>query len=292
MPDNRELALLITVATLLTWALVYRPTRGPIGRVLRMLFWSRLTLAGTGAGLWLAGALALMAEFDLWTGYDLKTTLLWFFTAGCLLVFKGMQATNPNAEFRQIVAEQFRFVLFFELVVNTYPFSLAGELILLLGTGFLALLLAFAELNPEHAATKRLLEVLLILVLAFVVGFSIYHVCTEPEQVFSRAGLRTFGLPIYFTLVMLPYAWLLTVYAAYEVLFVMKVGDHKMMPAAVRRYAKWQLVRICGLNTNAIRRAQAFLPVEFRWANSRKMVDAELLRLREELAWDKAPPGV
>lgn len=290
MPDNRELALLITVASFFMLVLVWRPTRGPTLKFLACLFWSRLTIAGIGAILWLGAAIAILRWFEMWDVTNLKDTLLWFATGGCLFVFQGMQATNPNTEFKGVVADQFKFALFFEFVVNAYPFSLAAELALLFGTCFLAMLIATADRNPTQAQVARVLKFVLGLVVIFVVYFSVYHLFTEPGDVFSRAGLQVFCLPIYFTLILLPYAYLLTVYAAYETLFVTRLAKHAMMPPEVLRYAKWRLFKICKLNPNGVRRAQAFLSVELRWAETRGAVDAELLRLREELHWDKSPP--
>ncbi|MDI1343293.1 MAG: hypothetical protein PSV22_04215 [Pseudolabrys sp.] len=289
MPDNRELALLITVATFLLLALPCGPTRKSVLKVLACLFWSRLTIAGIVGLVWVGAAISVMWWFDMWSLSNMKDTLLWFATGGCLLIFHGMQVSNPNSEFRSLVAEQFKFALFFELVVNAYPLSLMAEFGLLFGTGLLAMLIATTDLNPVHAQVGRIFKFALGLVVIFVVGTAFYHLFTEPEEVFSRPGLQVFCLPIYFTLVLLPYGYLLTVYAAYETLFVTRLAQHAMMPPEVRRYAKWQLVKICKLNANAVRRAKEFLSVELRWADSREVVDAELLRLREELHWNKPP---
>lgn len=291
MPDNRELALLVTVAVLALLVLVNGSTRKPFLRLLSCLFWSRLTIAGLAGAIWLAAAISVLRWLGMWDQSNLKDTVLWFATGGCLLIFQGMQATNPNAEFKSVISEQFKFVLFFELVVNAYPFSLVGELALLMGTAFLAGVISVVDLDPAHASVGKIAKFLLGLVVVFVVCFSFYRLFSEPKAVFCADGLRVFGLPIYFALILLPFGYLLTVYAAYETLFVTKVAKHAMMPPALRSYAKWRLFVICKLNANAVRRAQSFLPAEFRWSESRDVIDAELLRLREQLAWKQPPPA-
>lgn len=79
-------------------------------------------------------------------------------------------------------------------------------------------------------------------------------------------------------------------YAGYESLFVTRLAPHTMVPAEIRRYTKWELIKTCRFNANHTRRAQKFLGPEILWADTREKVDEEILRLREELVWAKTPP--
>lgn len=81
-----------------------------------------------------------------------------------------------------------------------------AELGLLFGSSLLAMLVATADLNPAQAQAGRFFKFVLGLVVVFVVCSAVYHQFTKPKEVFSWVGLQVFCLPIYFPLILLPYA--------------------------------------------------------------------------------------
>lgn len=185
--------------------------------------------------------------------------------------------------------EQCKFSLFFEVVVNAYPLPLLWEILLILAFAALTGLITASELNPEYSGARRFFTSILAALVVGLLLLTVWHFYQRPEEVFSISGLKDFCLPIYFTFVVLPYAYLVAVYAGYEALFSTRLARHAMMPAEVRSYAKRRLISTCHLNVNHTRRARAFLAPEFRWADTRVKVDDEINRLREELAWSKPP---
>jgi len=291
MPDNRELATLIFFGVIGGAVLAWPATRAVAQSILRQVLWSRLTLLWVGALGWLAGGLALLAWGDIWNRSHLSDTVLWCVFGGILIAFQGIRAGNPNGEFKEVVADQFKFLLFFELVMNAHPLPFAWELALLLGFAFLGAILAVAEQNPAHKQVQKLIRTLMGVIILGLIAVAVWHFYQNPGELFSREGLEDFCLPIYLTFILLPYGYLVSVYAGYETLFSTRLAKHALMPAAVRRYARWQLLKTCGLNANHTRRAQKFLSPEIRWADTQAKVDAEMLHLREELAWKKPPPG-
>jgi hypothetical protein len=292
MPDNRELASLIFFGVIAGAILAWPATRAAAWPILRLTFWSRLTLLWAGALGWLAGGVALLAWGNIWDRSHLPDTVLWCVFGGILIAFQGIRAGNPNGEFKEVVAGQFKFLLLFELVMNAHPLSLAWELMLLIGFAFLAAMLAVAERDPKHQPLIKIIHVQMALIILGLIAVAVWHFYQNPSELFSREGLEDFCLPIYLTFILLPYGYLVSVYAGYETLFSTRLANHALMPAEVRRYARWQLFKTCGLNANHTRRAQTFLAPEIRWADTEEKVDAEILRLREELAWKKLPPSI
>lgn len=283
MPDNRELAALIACVASAVAVLAWPKSRKSAVAVLRMICCSKLTVVWVGAVFWLSIGVFLLARLGAWDVGDLKDTVIWCIFGGILIAFQGIRAADPTREFKTLVTEQFKFSMFFELVMNAYPLSLMSELLLIVVFGSLSALVAVAEIRPEYSGARKLFSSVLAALVLALVALTTWHFYQRPEEVFSAAGIKDLCLPIYLTLLVVPYAYLVSLYAGYESLFSMRLANHANMPAAVRRYAKRQLIWTCRTNANRTRRAQALLSPELRWADTRQKVDDEIGRLREEL---------
>lgn len=239
--------------------------------------------------MWLTGWIWLLWILGIWNPDLLRLTVLWLVFGGIRIAFQGIQAVNPNSEFRETIGDQFKFLLFFELIVNAYPLSLAWELGLLVVFSLIGVVSATAEHTPSGAPLVKLCNGMIATIVIILVTLAFWHVFQDPGQVFSWSGLEAFCAPIYLTLLLIPFGYFFSVWAGYETLFLRCFFPHKMMPSSVRRYGKLRLFWICGLNANRTRRAQHFLSPELRWLTTRAEVAAELDRLQEELSWEKEP---
>src|SRR5215831_11475812 len=77
--SNREIALLIWLAISIAWLVIYTPTRRALGPVLKLLFFSRVTIVLLLILTYVAAAVYAFDVTGLWRWWMLKDTLFWFF---------------------------------------------------------------------------------------------------------------------------------------------------------------------------------------------------------------------
>ncbi len=207
-----------------------------------------------------------------------------------MIVFQGIQDPNPNRGFNDTIKEPLKLMVFVELLNSAYVFSFFTELTLLVVFIFLGGMIAMAENKPETARVGRVLSFVQGVLVFALLAAAVIRFFREPERLLVWSTLYDLALPVFLTLFLVPFGYAVALYAAYETLFLAKLGEHVSMPSRVRNYARLRIFLTCRFNANSVRRAQAFLPSRFRWAPDKATVDAEMFRLRKELAGPEALP--
>jgi hypothetical protein len=151
-----------------------------------------------------------------------------------------------------------------EVFVNLVVFPLPIELALVPIVTFLTMLAAFSGMKPEWAPAGRLVDGTLgwigIALLSYVGG----RLATDPGLLNETAGLR-FLLPVWLSLGVLPYIYLLALYLGYDAAF--RRINLNCADRATRWRAKRALVRRCHLRARRLG--------EFRSAWVPKVITAE-----------------
>lgn len=111
--NNREIASLIYIGLAVAGLLLWSRMRASLGGVVRAAFHPKLTLIYLAMSVYVALCTALLALVDAWEWSNLKTTLLWWITAGFGAVFNASQIEDPKSA----ISRQLRDVLTWTAVV-------------------------------------------------------------------------------------------------------------------------------------------------------------------------------
>ncbi len=129
-----------------------------------------------------------------------------------------------------------------EVFVNLVVFPLVVELILFPVLACLVMTTALAGSNPELKAAKGPSETLTAMIGLGLVAYVLIKVITSPDLLNGTTGLRFF-LPVWLSLGVLPYFYLLALYAGYDSAF--RRINFNCSDRSTRRRAKWALMRRC-----------------------------------------------
>jgi hypothetical protein len=109
-----------------------------------------------------------------------------------------------------------RVTVLVEVFVNLYVFSLALELILLPVLPVLLMLSIVAGSDQRCASVKALIDTVVALIGFALFAYVLYQVVTDWQD-FDRTGaLRKFALPLWLAAGIVPFVYLLGLYAAYD----------------------------------------------------------------------------
>lgn len=216
MPDNRELAALIWLGVALLWVLSHKTVRSPMGDVVRTFFKAVIFLplllmfAHIGVEVWLG------FKLHLWHPDLMKPTLIWAVGSAAVLYFNSPTAAKDPRFFRSTVAGTVGVAVFLEFFMNLRVMALAAELVLQPVVALFALMSVVAGAKPEHRPVKLLSEAILAVVGFALFGFTIWHLYTTWDQLDKRQLMMEFILPIWLTVGVLPFIYLLSVYITYD----------------------------------------------------------------------------
>jgi hypothetical protein len=195
----------------------------------------------------------LLYQINLWNTSLLKDTILWFCFTGIVTAFNFATSKGSQNLFKKVIADNFKLVVIITFLVNTYTFSLIGELILIPIVTSIILFGTVAEIK-KYPSVAKLMRWLQIIIGGLILIYAIRNVVSDYTNFASFDMLRKFLLPILLSILFLPFIYFLKLFATYEILFVpLKLGYEKSNK--LKRYAKWKIIKYCRLSLKKVEKA-------------------------------------
>ncbi len=253
MFNNREIATAIWLTVFAILALVNPGIRRSIFDVVRAFLHWKILASVASMVLYTATIVLFLYILDIWNLELLKDTLTWLMFAAFPMVVRFLVASNSDRIFKQIVADNIKFVVLVEFLVGTYVMPLPVELILIPFAAFLVILDVFARLNSAHADVAKVTGALLSIAGLLIVGIAFYRAMVDYHNLGAIATIRSVLLAPVMSVAFSPFVYFIVLIATYESTFGwLNVGPTKT--SEVIRYAKFQIIRH---NKMSLRRLQS-----------------------------------
>jgi hypothetical protein len=240
MLNNREWAILIWLGIFLAWALSRKDVRSSFSDLLRTSSNPKILVPLGGMSGYVALEVWLGHKASLWRSELAKDTIVWFIVSASALFFKYEQASTQPHFFRRRVAAAFGITAFLEFFTNLFVLNLIAELFLLPFLALLAMLSVVADKDERSRSVKKLVDGLLALIGLALLAFASRQMYANWAHIDKHAALLQLVLPIWLTIGLLPFIYLVSLYANYESAFLhinFATDDQK-----ARRHAKLALV--------------------------------------------------
>lgn len=218
--DSRELATAIWLSIFIIWCLTKPSVRKSFGSVFAAATARPIAIAFFLAIAYLVATTAILHHFDLWTLKQFKITALWLVFAGIPALADTPEISKNPTLLKTAVAKNFKLSLLLDFFINLFKLPLLGELIFVPFTALLGGLLAVAQSDDKYAPAHKFLNgVLIFMGFGFLV-FESYKVLTSFDTIANLDTLRDFALPVIYNIAFIPLLWAMSIYAAYESVFV------------------------------------------------------------------------
>lgn len=216
MINNRELALLIWLGAVLAMFLLRGALRSILFELVRTVLQPVLVVPVLLMAGWTGGLILVAVRFTWWEAELATDTVVWFVGTALVLMFRVTDALGEERFFRHTIIGAVRVTVLVEVFVNLYVFSLPVELTLLPVLTVLLMLSVVAGSEQRFASVKALIDIMLALVGFALITYVAFQIVTDWQD-FDKAGaLRKFALPVWLTIGIVPFVYLLSLYAAYE----------------------------------------------------------------------------
>ena len=158
--------------------------------------------------------------------------------------------------FKDITTKHIKINAVLITIINFYSFSLLAELILVPTIFYIMQLEKFSRYKQEDKDANKVLKVVQVIIFICLFGVCIYKIIQDPKSFFSKNFVSGLILPISLTLLMIPYYYLLSLYAVYEQCFIilecMSIGDKKEY-----RFRRNTLIKVCGFNLKKLKHVKS-----------------------------------
>jgi hypothetical protein len=219
MLNNREWAILIWGVGIFLVLMARREIRSSVGQLLRTLLSPPLLIPLLVMIGYVVGEVWLGYKAGLWRSDLIKDTIVWFVISALAVFFGYDQASKQPHFFRRRLVAAASIPVFLEFLANLFVLNLVAELALLPFSILLGLVIAMAESDERLRALRTPLNVLLAVVGLSLLVYSVRQLFLSWNAVDKPVTALQFALPIWLTIGILPYIYLLSLYSNYQSAF-------------------------------------------------------------------------
>ena len=214
--NNRELASLIWLTMAAAWVLSRRDLRVGIAGIFKGLANPFLLLPLLGMLGWIAVEIWAGGKLALWNAGLISNTVVWTVGTALVLYFKVDKAAEDPLFFRKTAKSALAASVFVGFFINLFIFGLLGELILQLVLTILVMIDAFSGQKPEFQQGKKVVDALLTGAGILFFSYTIVQLYAQWAHLDRQAVLLQFALPVWLTIGVLPFIYVLSLYFVYD----------------------------------------------------------------------------
>jgi hypothetical protein len=219
MLNNREWAVLIWGVAISPILMARREIRSSVGELLRMVLSPPLLMPLLLMVGYVVGEVWLGYEARLWRSDLTKDTIVWFVISALALFFGYDQASKQPHFFRRRLLAVVSISVLLEFLANLFVLNLIAELALQPFLLLVGLLIAVAASEERLRALRTPLNALLALIGLSMLAYSVRQLFISWNAVDKPVTALQFALPIWLTIGLLPYVYLLSLYSNYQKAF-------------------------------------------------------------------------
>jgi len=249
--NNRELSSAIWLTIFIIWAISKKDVRGHASKIVYSLTRPPLVWILVSLFLYVVLLISVLYFAGLWDTSLLKDTLFWLLGTATMLTFNANNLRS-NHDVWKVFIKIFTWTILFEFLTNAYTFRFLAELILVPIVTLLGLMQIFIKYKPEHKETGKVIDKLLLWVGLFLIAFVSYKTIIDFTELFTVENLKSLLLAPVFTLLFMPYVYIIAVTLAYSDLLLTIELFWRNEP--VTRKWKQAIKRHAGINLTRIHR--------------------------------------
>lgn len=212
--STRELATIFWVAVFSAWAITKKDIRSsiwaflksvvPLGKFFFLLF------------LYIAITLLILYELSIWNTSLTKTTIYWVFGWSIIAFINSGKLHQEKGYLLKVFREVLNIAILIAFFVNFYTFPIWFELILVPFTVTLGLLTFYSGTKDECKILHTFLNRVQIVFGTAIIIFCISKAVIDIRSIANTSAIHELILPIYLSILLLPFLYALSWYAKYE----------------------------------------------------------------------------
>jgi hypothetical protein len=252
--SNREISIVFwTMLIVLT--LICLNLSGLINLV-KAFFAKKLFLIYFLMFLQLGSIIYFLNFFGLWETSLYKDFIFWLISSAfvMLLSFDKLKSTK---DFKNILLKLITINVVLEFVANNYNFSLLKELLLIPFVSFVSILLVVAQQKmEENEKVIKFFNLILTYIGFGIIVYVIYRLIISPYELLSIINLKSFLLTPIFTILFIPFVFLLVIYSKYEHIF-MNLNRYKFLTKERKTEIKLAIIQYGNLKLEYLNNAHS-----------------------------------
>ena len=248
--STREIALGIYAVLLIAYIFAKKTTRKAAAQVVKTACTRNLAIPFALLIIYASIIVWVLTQFRFWKWSYIKDISVWVLFAGVPLCFKAVDHKDEHY-FRDSITSNLKLTAVVEFFTGTFTFPFLVELLIQPVLTFLVLVQEFSKRDKKYNNISTFIDVIFSVAGLWILYATINEAIEEYAQRNATDLIVGFCIPVVFSIFYLPVAYLLAVYAKYEVLFV-RMDFSTAENKHTRKKYKLKVMQACGLSYNNI----------------------------------------
>ena len=251
--NNRELATIIWGVFLFFLIMIFSSSfRKSFLGIIKTLFSGKIFFMLTMNTILFSVLIIIMKYFQIWSGIFYKDAIFWFLTS-FIMLFSANKALTEKSYYKKEFLNLVKWETIIIFVISLHSFSLIKELIFIpIFTG-IVIFQAFASTKKDSRQLESFLDILIILISLFLIGFTIKDLVIQPKMFLVTSNLYLFIFPVALTIFYIPFLYAFSIYMIYESFFI-RLNTFLKDEFSFKN--KLQIIFICGLKISSVKKFQ------------------------------------
>jgi hypothetical protein len=170
--NNREIATAIWMLLLFIFTLTKKDVRRSLSDVVKSFFHIKIVVPLLLMIIYVLGIVLVLYKIKFWNFSMLKDSIVWFCFTAIIVIFNSMTSNTNESLFRKNIIDSFKIVMVIEFIVNTYTFSLIGELFFVPFMALIVILDVVAKSDDQYKPVAKLLSIIQIIIGIYVLIYA------------------------------------------------------------------------------------------------------------------------
>ena len=218
--NNREAAAAIWLLVGLTFVIYKGAIREALIDVLRVALHPKLVTPLAGSVLYIGLLCFVASRLNLWHSGLTKDTVIWFIVSGFVLFIGVAGASKQRGFFRSVVRRAITATVALEFFLNLFVFAFIIELLVQPIIALLAVMSFVAGMEERHRPVRRLVDGTLSVIGLTLILYVGVRLSGEWRQIDVTESALALALPVWLTVAVVPFVFILSLYSTYELAFV------------------------------------------------------------------------
>lgn len=249
--STREIVFIIYLSIFIFYAISRKEIRTPLVNVIKAACKPKLIIPFMLMILYACIIIGILYKSALWNRIYIKDIIIWVLFAGTPMCFNAVSSTIEEHYFKHMITDNIKFNVLVEFLTGTFTFSLLTELIIQPIITFLTILQVVSDTKEEYKTVSKLLNWIISILGFVIIGFTIKTAINEYKQVDSTQTIISFCIPLFLSLLYLPFAYGFAVCAKYEIMF-MRMGLKEPQNKKIKLIHRWKVISTCKLSYKKI----------------------------------------
>lgn len=252
--NNREVAFGIWAIIAIFYLVFAKSVHSPLKSILLILLSRRFVFLYFIIFSYFGLMIHFLYTIGFWDITLLKDSIFWILFFFLPLLAKTLENTEGHFFFKKILKENLQLILLVEFILNFWTFKLIIEILIVPISMIVGILYGISYKEKKYINVKKFLDKITFLFLAIILINILINFAKSPSDIVNLSVLKEFLLPFVFLILNLPIVYGLSLYNAYERVFIRVKGsviEKKKIKKMIFKFSGFKLSKITDIHNHS-----------------------------------------